>query len=202
METYDNLLTSFSTGSYAHILNYLRTPVVAGQPETLPRALQIHASNSTTSKLESLIEARDEAAYLNLEGLYKLCTDEIRLRYGPRVHARGNSTSAASLHSLHASVYSMQTLLEHGEATNERNSISTPAAMSDPGMFAKNQSKGAQSAKELASAPVGRDSRSRSPPTPQSWEGPGPALQQRSNSRQSQSRNSVKSLKTTPGGWI
>ncbi|PPQ98497.1 hypothetical protein CVT24_003988 [Panaeolus cyanescens] len=189
-----------ASAPYAHILNYLRTPSVRGQPETLPRALQILASNSPASKLDSLIEVRDEAAFLNLEGLHKLCTDEIRLRYGPRMHTRGNSASAASVHSLHASVYSMQTLLEHGEAVDDTNSISTlPATVSDPGVPFKGPSK---SVKEVASPSGGKDSRSRSPPTPQSWEGPGPALQQRSNSRQSQSRSSVKSFKATPGGWI
>ncbi|KAF9534272.1 hypothetical protein CPB83DRAFT_843968 [Crepidotus variabilis] len=137
---------------YHHILAYLRTPYAEGQIETLPYALQLHSSPSSNlnnnsqpsfslppsslsshnslsqTRLENLIEVRDEAAYLHLDGLHKLCTDEIRNRYGPRLaphahHTRGQSSSSvASIHSLHASVYSLHTLLEKVE-TDLRHSV-------------------------------------------------------------------------------
>lgn len=224
---------------YAHILTYLRTPVVEGQPEVLPRALQLQlgasgsssvssvsssASQSSNTRLEALIEVRDEAAYLNLEGLHKLCTDEMRHRYGPRLHHRGHSSSSvASIHSLHASVYSLHTLIERVETDLRTSGISTytpPPAHSDGlgqhhsnGNLNSTGSMGAPAAGVPMSAPVGPSSSaisirrskqqqqdgttSRSPPTPQSWEGPLP--EQRSQSRQSQQS---RSNHPPPAGWI
>ncbi|CAA7259816.1 unnamed protein product [Cyclocybe aegerita] len=164
---------------YAHILSYLRSLAIEGQPDSLPRALQLLGSSPSQSRLETLIEVRDEAAYLNLEGLYKLCAEEIRHRYGPRYHHRGNSS--ASIHSLHASVYSLHTLLEKVE-TDIRQSISTPEA--GVGLAARRSKQPSPSGETTAKLP----------PTPQSWDGP---LFQRSESRQSHSNP-----KSAPAGWI
>lgn len=107
--------------------------------------------SSVESQLENLIEVRDEAAFLNLEGLHKLCVDEIRLRYGPKFHARDNSTSSrVSIQSLQASVHSLHTVLERVE-TDLKNTV-----------LPSNSETAHSSPQEPA----------RSPPTPQSWDGP------------------------------
>jgi len=76
-----------------------------------------------------LLELRDETAYIGLDSLHKLCTDEIRQRlFG---HARGSSasvnvmtdpgsfpslnTGVGSIQSYHASVHSLHTLIEKSE---------------------------------------------------------------------------------------
>jgi hypothetical protein len=123
-----------------------------------------------------LIEVRDEAAFLNLEGLHKLCVDEIRLRYGPKFHARENSSSSRlSIQSLQASVHSLHTVLERVE-TDLRNNNVLPCS--------NNSETGHPSPQEAAGV--------RSPPTPQSWDGP--LIQRPQQDRQS--------LKSPPAGWI
>jgi len=86
---------------YAHILSYLRSlPPTPGVPEVLPRAVQL--LSSSPSRFEALLELRDEAQYLDLKELYKLCTDEIRQRQGLGLHTRGSSgVSNGSVHSIH-----------------------------------------------------------------------------------------------------
>ncbi|KZT74370.1 hypothetical protein DAEQUDRAFT_742558 [Daedalea quercina L-15889] len=91
---------------YAHILSYLRSPPSTPEnPAVLPRAVQL--TGSSTSRLEALLELRDEARYLDLDELYKLCNDELRLRQarpfpGPLgLHIRGlSNASSASLRSV------------------------------------------------------------------------------------------------------
>ncbi|KZT20355.1 hypothetical protein NEOLEDRAFT_1245242 [Neolentinus lepideus HHB14362 ss-1] len=116
--------------SYAHILAYLRAPTLS-----LPRPVQLSSCSSRTdaaARLEALLDLRDEATYLGLDDLQKLCTEEIRSRYTlshvssshihrlsaatatsenqyptqPMKHHRGGSTT---------SVHSMQTLREERE---------------------------------------------------------------------------------------
>ncbi|EDR12873.1 uncharacterized protein LACBIDRAFT_323678 [Laccaria bicolor S238N-H82] len=145
-----------SSAPYAHVLNYLRSPT--GLPASIPRAAH--------GRLENLIELRDEAAYLGLDGLHKLCTDEIKLRHAPRLHSRGSSTGTtlASVHSLHGSVYSLHTPSERVEpdmaATFSQSSCKSPCDVLLP---------------------------ARSPPTPQSWEGP---------------RSLPRQTPPAPAGWI
>ncbi|TFK43479.1 hypothetical protein BDQ12DRAFT_731497 [Crucibulum laeve] len=168
---------------YTYILNYLRSPVGSLEcPEILPRGVQLHSSSH--ARLDSLIELRDEAAYLKLDDLHKMCTDEIRLRHGPRFHTRGNSSTstAGSVHSLHASVYSLHTLLERVES-DIRSSTSNHRG-SDP--CDSNHQGGKDSTSDVVTIPA------RSPPTPQSWEGP---RRNRSRGRHSPSRS-------PPAGWI
>ena len=85
---------------------YLRSPISTPEhPAILPRAVQL--TGSSTSRLEALLELRDEARYLDLEELYKLCNDELRSRYARPapaplgLHLRGlSSASSASLRSV------------------------------------------------------------------------------------------------------
>ncbi|RDB22667.1 hypothetical protein Hypma_010106 [Hypsizygus marmoreus] len=163
-----------SSAPYTHILNYLRSPLgTVNGPEMLPRSIQSLPSHQ---RLDALLELRDEAAYLNLDGLHKLCMDEIRLRHGPRLHNRGHSASTVgSTHSLHASIYSLHTLLERVET--DMRSSQCDSASSDSKC-------NKDSPTEMGVVP--------SPPTPQSWNGPSRA---RSHGRYSPSRS-------PPAGWI
>lgn len=166
---------------YTHILNYLRSPLASPDaPEVLPRS--VHLQSSTHSRLEHLLELRDEAAYLHLDGLYKLCTDEIRLRRhdGSRLHTRGHSSTSpvGSIHSLRASVYSLHTLLERVE--------------SDIRSSQHDSSPDSKSVKD--SSPSNEMVSMRSPPTPQSWNGP--TLRGRNGSQR------LHSPSRTPAGWI
>ncbi|KAJ7498864.1 hypothetical protein FB451DRAFT_1117609 [Mycena latifolia] len=123
---------------YVHILAYLRSPGASpGGPEVLPpRAAQ--------AGLDCLLELRDEAAYLGLDGLHKLCVEEIRQRHGPRPRSTRGHSSGSSIHSLHASVSSLHTMLERVERQHSR-----PAS------------------KDSTVDEMG----ARSPPTPESWAG-------------------------------
>ncbi|KAJ7754255.1 hypothetical protein DFH07DRAFT_743975 [Mycena maculata] len=99
---------------YVHILSYLRSPCASPEgPEVLPpRAAQ--------AGLDSLLELRDEAAYLGLEGLHKLCVEQIRQQHRPRPRSTRGHSSAGSIHSLHASVSSLHTMLERVERQHSR----------------------------------------------------------------------------------
>ena len=85
---------------YAHILSYLRTPLSTPEhPAVIPRAVQL--GSSSRARLEALLELRDEANYLGLEELFKLCNDQLCSRRSEVHQARGSVSSAASIHSLH-----------------------------------------------------------------------------------------------------
>ncbi|KAJ7180162.1 hypothetical protein C8R43DRAFT_870824 [Mycena crocata] len=121
---------------YVHILSYLRSPCASPEgPEVLPpRVVQ--------AGLDSLVELRDEAAYLGLEGLQKLCVTEIHQLYRPPPRSTRGHSSAGSIHSLQASVSNLHTMLERVERQHSR-SASRDSAMNEMG--------------------------ARSPPTPESW---------------------------------
>ncbi|KAJ7507878.1 hypothetical protein B0H11DRAFT_1705523 [Mycena galericulata] len=122
---------------YAHILNYLRSPCASPEgPEVLP-------PRATKAGLDGLLELRDEASYLGLDGLHKLCVEEIRQQHRPRPRSTRAHSSAGSIHSLHASVSSLHTMLERVERQHSR-SVSK------------------ESIDEMGH---------RSPPTPESWAG-------------------------------
>ncbi|KAG2056367.1 hypothetical protein BDR06DRAFT_952850 [Suillus hirtellus] len=86
---------------YAHILSYLRTPpFISEHPAIIPRAIQL--ASSSRARLVALLELRDEANYLGLDELFKLCNDEICNRCSTAIHARaGSMSSSTSFHSLH-----------------------------------------------------------------------------------------------------
>ena len=139
---------------YAHILSYLRQPLRDPHSDSLPYQLQLHNYSSSPtilqSKLDTLIDVRDEAAYLNLDGLHRLCVEEIKNRYnskqhlliphGQAQHTRGmSSCSVQSLHSLQASIYNLHPLQEKAEAEDPSpvsdialNSNSTSSSISPP----------------------------------------------------------------------
>ncbi|KAG8911629.1 hypothetical protein FRC01_005611, partial [Tulasnella sp. 417] len=98
-----HLFMDRSSAPYPHILNYLRSPV---ESTALPRAVQLGEAPSPTSthdaaKVDALLELRDEAAYLGLEGLVLLCEVELRKwfvasrRHSSQQHKPTQSTSTA-----------------------------------------------------------------------------------------------------------
>ncbi|KAE9410611.1 hypothetical protein BT96DRAFT_1012111 [Gymnopus androsaceus JB14] len=178
--------------------NYLRSPVgTADVAETLPRAAQLQPANSQ-SRLEALLELRDEAAHLQLDDLYKLCSDEIRQRQPalqprlPRTHSRGTSSNSSSTsnnvesYSQHTSVSSMHTLLDRSAHRARDLSMisddreSTKASIECSPDFAPN------------------NARLRSPPTPESWKEGGRHSGSGSSTR---SRHRI-DLQSPPTGWI
>jgi hypothetical protein len=109
--------------SYAHILSYLRTPLSTPEhPAIVPRAVQLGSSSRT--RLEALLELRDEANYLGLEELFRLCNDELFSRRSVAHQARG---SVSSLHSLHT-VQEDTEPRETGRSSSRSSSKSTRAA--------------------------------------------------------------------------
>lgn len=82
-------------------MGYLRSPPATSEsPATLPRSILLIPSSF--ARLEALLELRDEANYLGLEELHKLCVDEIQKRDSAFSYTRVGSTgSVASLHSVH-----------------------------------------------------------------------------------------------------
>ena len=158
---------------YAHILTYLRSSTPTPEnPEVVPRA--VLQQSSQDARLESLIELRDEAAYLNLDALHRMCVDEIaRMRlHTPRTHVRGNSSSgpsAGSIQSLRASVYTLHTLLERVETEYRSSAASLPA----PELLRQGSSNSSRETKDNAMSDPAPGSAVQLPPTPPSWSGHG-----------------------------
>ncbi|KAL4075812.1 hypothetical protein V8B97DRAFT_1926063 [Scleroderma yunnanense] len=106
---------------YAHILTYLRSPLSSPEnPEALPRAALL--GSASRARLEALLELRDEACYLGLEELYKLCCEQINLRHSILSHSRDVSSSGVSIRSLHTLI---EQVLPSQEARSSRVSIDT-----------------------------------------------------------------------------
>ncbi|KAI9574470.1 hypothetical protein HD554DRAFT_2011261 [Boletus coccyginus] len=100
---------------YAHVLAYLRSlPSTPGHPEALPRAVQLLGS-ATSCRFESLLELCDEARYLGLAELEKLCCYEMH-----RFQRSLPSTSACGLpRGQTGSVHSSHTLVERCQSRQE-----------------------------------------------------------------------------------
>jgi len=126
---------------YAHIMAYLRSaPSTPECPAMLPRAVQFISSSS--SRLEALLELRDEASYLDLEELRQLCNAEIRNRESIFSHTHVGSTgSAVSVHSVHTfrerpssephradGPSNRDSIVTHRSAPKERGSVATRSA--------------------------------------------------------------------------
>ena len=103
---------------YAHILSYLRSPTTA--PAALPRAAQLTSSSS--SRLEALLELRDEAVYLGLDELAKLCTDELSARCRTRTAS----------HSSHSHTHSQSSSLRAFPRTTSSSSLAQSARAPAP----------------------------------------------------------------------
>jgi hypothetical protein len=88
------------SASYSHILSYLRCPSHSSQgPDCLPRNVKLQTC--VPSRLDALLDLRDEACYLGLENLFRLCTDELRQRLSSQSNQNSRrNTSQSSLHSL------------------------------------------------------------------------------------------------------
>lgn len=95
-------------------------------PEVLPRAALL--GSASRARLETLLELRDEACYLGLQDLYKLCCEQINQRHSLLSHSRDVSGSTA------VSIRSLHTVIEQGPLTQEVRSsrLSSDTARSEP----------------------------------------------------------------------
>lgn len=100
-------------------------------PEVLPRAALL--GSASRARLETLLELRDEACYLGLEDLYKLCCEQINQRHSLLSHSRDVSSSTA------VSVRSLHTVVEQVPLTREGRSsrLSSDTARSEPGSISQ-----------------------------------------------------------------
>ncbi|KAK1236639.1 hypothetical protein PQX77_000191 [Marasmius sp. AFHP31] len=192
---------------YAHVLNYLRSPVPAsGLPEILPRAVQLQPSYTQT-RLEALLELRDEAAYLELDGLYKLCNEEIKLRQHaspPRLHSRNQSrTIQSSTAPGRTSVQSHHAVIQpfpNELSTSDTESRRLKLAPKSPGSFTQRQKSGTHA----TTGSIDSNARVRSPPTPQSWmaDARSSAASGASSTRSRSIPRTGVDMNNPPAGWI
>ncbi|TFY68630.1 hypothetical protein EVG20_g3484 [Dentipellis fragilis] len=99
--THMHIFLDRASASYEHILAFLRSPPsTIDYTTTLPHAIQLHTYS--TARIEALVALRDEARYLGLDDLHKLCVEELRTRQ-PRTHTRGadSMSSTGSIRSTH-----------------------------------------------------------------------------------------------------
>jgi hypothetical protein len=190
---------------YAHVLTYLRSPTAS--PATLPRAAQLTTTSS--SRLEALLELRDEAVFLGLDELAKLCADELAARHRARAasrmsHARTGSGASESAHSRTPSHDSTRTLVMASPVEHERADADS-SYESDVGMTGH---PAALSSPTRAPARPLADVHAHTPLADLRHPGPAPktvpGLQQRLAAARSQSENrAFSTVKTRPAaGWI
>ncbi|KAH9943457.1 uncharacterized protein BXZ73DRAFT_40786 [Epithele typhae] len=132
---------------YVHILSYLRSPPsTPGTPASLPHGVRL---NGLCARMESLLELRDEACYLGLDELQKLCLDELRHRQaspapagmGLGLHMRGFSTSSASASSRSLPVHVFREASEQSQLSKPSSLAESKAAQrkSDDSGFASGE---------------------------------------------------------------
>ncbi|KAF9519077.1 hypothetical protein BS47DRAFT_1358472 [Hydnum rufescens UP504] len=78
---------------YIHILAFLRSITASSRP-TLPRGL-LQMPASSAARMEALFELRDEARYLGMTILEKLCEEEISRRQAERSARHGHGSAAS-----------------------------------------------------------------------------------------------------------
>ena len=140
--------------------------------------------NYTQERLDALLELRDEAAFLNLVDLHKLCEDELHSRQGTiffNRHYSHDSNTLGSVHSQHASVYSLHTLIERVESDVQLNlRLSNTSIVKER----RPESKDSKQDPEMQGA--------RQIPTPESWK----------NSRDRPTGRQCSPSRPPPAGWI
>ncbi|KAF8655312.1 hypothetical protein AX16_003209 [Volvariella volvacea WC 439] len=165
---------------YVHVLNYLRSASCTSTvDEILPRSVQLQSSSYT--RLEALLELRDEAAYLELQDLHRLCTEELRVRQVPRAATR--AANSGPPRSQQASIVNLLQSVQDDIQATQRTSTNSAS-----------HHKGAPS---LTNHPSETPSHSNSqrPPTPQSWRG--------CSRGRSVSQNQPPPIQPPPGaGWF
>ncbi|KAG1755631.1 hypothetical protein EDB19DRAFT_1662275 [Suillus lakei] len=135
---------------YAHILSYLRTPISTPEhPAVIPRAVQL--ASSSRARLEALLELRDEANYLGLDELFKLCNDEMCNRRSTASHARAGSMSSS------ASILSLRTVQEDGEPhemgrSSSRSSAKSPRVTPPPAVAPHERSRSREKGEAVLSS--------------------------------------------------
>jgi hypothetical protein len=156
-------------------MSYLRSaPSTSECPATLPRAIQLISSSS--SRLEALLELRDEASYLDLDELQQLCHAEIHQRESIFSRTRvGSTESDRSVHSVHTfrdrpssephradgplNEAHRDSIVTHRSAPKERGSVATrstehivqPATAPPQGSHSRSRSHGQQRSAPLRS---------------------------------------------------
>ncbi|THH06700.1 hypothetical protein EW145_g3910 [Phellinidium pouzarii] len=90
---------------YEHIMAYLRAPVLSSNPAgLLPYAARLFPASRhsfATARLESLLDLRDEAAYLGLDDLQQLCDNELAGQVPLVATSDGDAAERSSAHSMH-----------------------------------------------------------------------------------------------------
>ena len=99
---------------YDNIITFLRSPAATvDYTPSLPHSVQMHSYS--TARLEALVALRDEARYLGLEDLSKLCVEELRTR---QMYTRDASSGSIQ------STYTVRER-ESSEPTGVRDSVSS-----------------------------------------------------------------------------
>jgi hypothetical protein len=141
---------------------YLRSaPSTPEHPTIIPRAVQLIFSSS--SRLEALLELRDEASYLGLDELQQLCNAEIRHRESMLSHTHVGSTGSGP------SVQSLHTFRDRPSSESHGADEFTVGARRDSIVTHKSapqERDGARSMAPVAPAPAASHSRSRSRTVP------------------------------------
>lgn len=159
--------------------------------------------SSSSSRLDALVELRDEARYLDLEELYKLCTDEIRTRHptGNALglsHARG--ISSTSLVSSSRSLGTLREGDEEDERASQRHSKDSGLGSGSPSSHNSSSPRNSDNVDVWHSSPSVLSNASNPPPTV-------PGLQQRAllrgRARSDCRKEGYASMRSRPtGAWI
>jgi len=157
---------------------YLRSaPSTPECPAILPHAVQL--ISSSTSRLEALLELRDEASYLDLDELQQLCNAEIRHRESIFSHTRvGSDRSLHSVHTFHERPASepdangpsnethRDSIVTHRSAPNERGSVTARSTdkIVQPSTFAPSNSRSRSHHRQRTAPPLSPTLRATPPP--------------------------------------